>query len=111
MGDADIKAEVVRPTLAARREALLAQCAAERSQFSVQYQALTGPQAPGVTWRERLGGMLADRIKIPLAIAGAVLGIATLRGRGRGGMALAGKALALWKIASPALALLRRPTL
>ncbi len=114
MSDADItalRAELAKPTLAQRREALLAQCAQQRGQFSNQYHALTGPSEPGLSWREKLGGMVADRVKVPLAIAGAVLGIATLRGQGRSGLSLVGKALALWKVASPVLAMLRRPNM
>ena len=96
------------PTLAARREALVALCASQRTQFRAHYHELTAPP-PGATgsgWRERLRALLAGNLKVPLAIASAAVGIASLR-KG-GAMSLVGKALALWKIVGPALALLRR---
>ena len=97
---------VSRPTLAARREALVALCAHQRGQFTVHYHELTVP-APGSSWRERIGALLSGRLQLPLAIASAVVGIASLR---RGGpVSLVGKAIGLWKIVGPALALLHRP--
>lgn len=96
------------PTLAARRAALVALCAAQRTEFRAHYHELTAPPAgaTGSGWRERIRALLAGNLKTPLAIASAVVGIASLR---RGGpISLVGKALALWKVVGPALALLRR---
>ena len=105
---ASVAPPVAAPTLAARREALVALCAAQRTEFRAHYHELTAPPAgaTGSGWRERLRALLSTNLKTPLAIASAVVGIASLR---RGGpISLVGKALALWKVVGPALALLRR---
>ena len=94
-----------KPTLAARREALVAQCAAQRHEAAHEFHALTAPVASGG------GSVLAlfkgRNLKLPLTIAGVVLGMVLVK-PGRA-MPLIATGLSLWKLAQPVLAMLRRP--
>ncbi|MES2325120.1 MAG: hypothetical protein V4633_22930 [Pseudomonadota bacterium] len=91
--------------LAARREALVAQCAAQRMEAAQDFYALTAPVASSG------GNVLAlfkgRNLKLPLTIAGVVLGMVLVRPGRALPMITAG--LSLWKIAQPLLAALRKP--
>jgi len=65
--------EKPRLTLAARRQALIAQCATQRSDIARDISAL---RPPGVPTGGAIGRYLsAGRLKLPLTVAGVVLGI------------------------------------
>lgn len=91
------------PTLAARRDALIAQCALQRMNAGNEFGELLAPfQGGGFAGLGGIGGL---GVKLPLAIAGFVLGLIVTR---------AGKAwplvstgLSLWRIARNVLGLLR----
>jgi hypothetical protein len=62
--------------LALRREALLAECALQRLSLAAETRNLLMPFT-----RDRLRVSIGSRLKIPLMIAGAVLGVAMTRPR------------------------------
>jgi len=107
-----------KPTLAQRREALVALCAAQRAEASQDVSMVFAPSvAGGGGLLGMLGGGPAGRIlqmlrgrnlKIPLAIAGVVLGMIVVR-PGRM-IPLITTGLSLWKLAQPVLDILRRPS-
>ncbi len=81
----------------ARRAALIAQCAKQRRDAAQEVRALLAPASSG----HLLGGGL----KLPLTIAGVVLGmIATRSGRA---MPMLTAGLSLWKLAKNVLPMLR----
>ena len=88
--------------LAARRALLIAQCAQQRAEAANDFNALVEPiQAGGL--RQYFG----SNLKLPLTIAGVVLGmIATKPARA---LPVLTAGLSLWKLARGVLALLRRP--
>lgn len=94
-----------KPTLAARREALVAQCAAQRHEAAQEFYALTAPVASSGS--SFLAFFKGRNLKVPLTIAGVVLGMVLVR-PGRA-MPLIATGLSLWKFAQPVLAMLRRP--
>jgi hypothetical protein len=90
--------------LAARREALVAACAQQRVDAEYEVRALLAPvgSSGGIT------SLLRGRnLKVPLTIAGVVLGMIAAR-PGRA-MPIITAGFSLWKLASNALRLLRRP--
>lgn len=89
-----------RLTLAARREALLAECAAQRVQALDQAMALARPLGP-----QGLGRLFGRPGKVVLALAGVALGLAAARPARALSLLTAG--VALWKLARSALAALR----
>ena len=91
-------------TLAMRREALLAQCALQRVMMAVETRELLAPLAP-TGWRQYLG----TRMKVPLAIAGVVLGLVVVRPGRAASMVQLGTTL--WSIARTVLPMLRRPAM
>lgn len=94
-----------KPSLAARREALVAQCAAQRHEAAQEFYALTAPVAS--SGNSFLAFFKGRDLKLPLTIAGVVLGMVLVK-PGRA-MPLIATGLSLWKIAQPLLAMLRRP--
>jgi hypothetical protein len=88
--------------LAARRAVLIAQCARQRAEAATDFNALVEPIHPGGL-RQYFGANL----KLPLTIAGVVLGmIATKPARA---LPVLTAGLSLWKLASTVLSILRRP--
>jgi hypothetical protein len=89
-------------SLAMRREALVAQCAHQRLAAGSEARALIAPLSPGGL-RQHFG----SRVRLPLTIAGVVLGmIATRRGRA---LPMISAGLSLWKLARSVLSGFRRP--
>jgi hypothetical protein len=90
--------------LAARREALIIECALQRISAGREVMALMEPvNAPGGI-RDYIGG----NMKVPLAIAGVVLGMMVVRPRRALPIITAG--LSLWKFARPLMAMLKKPS-
>jgi hypothetical protein len=87
-------------SLALRREALVAQCALQRMMVAAEVRALAQPIAPS-NWRHVFG----RNLKIPLTIAGVVVGLAVTR-PGRV-LPLLQTGAALWGVVRKVLALLR----
>lgn len=86
--------------LAARRAALVAQCAQQRTEAADDVNALVAPLNPG-----GLRQYLGSNLKIPLTIAGVVLGmVATKPARA---LPILTAGLSLWKLASTVLSLLK----
>jgi hypothetical protein len=94
-----------KPTLAARREALVAQCAAQRHEAAHEFYALTAPVA--ASGSNALAFFKGRNLKVPLTIAGVVLGMVLVRPARA--MPMIATGLSLWKLAQPVLAMLRRP--
>ena len=87
--------------LAARRQALVAQCALQRIEAGREIMALLEPvHQPG-----GLRQFIGRDLKVPLTIAGVVLGMAVAKPKRAIPMITAG--LSLWKFARPLLAALR----
>ncbi|MES2299869.1 MAG: hypothetical protein V4582_22710 [Pseudomonadota bacterium] len=86
--------------LALRREALVAQCALQRMMVAAELRTLVQPVA-STGWRRYLGGNL----KIPLTIAGVVIGIVATRPSRA--LPLLQMGAAAWGIARKLLPLLR----
>jgi hypothetical protein len=82
-------------SLAARRKALIAQCGQQRVDAASAARALLPPVGAG-------------SLKVPLTIAGVVLGMIAARPGRALPMITAG--LSLWKLARSVLSVLRRPT-
>src|SRR6476619_1079202 len=91
--------DIAIPTLAERREALLAECSMQRSELSHQVAALRPPSEGG------LGLLGSLNLKVPLMIAGVVLGMAVVR-PGRA-LPLLTTGLSLYKMAKNVLAIVR----
>lgn len=95
-----------QPTLAARRMALTAECARQRTELAHEVGNLRAP-----TVLTGGGGILhylsSGNLRIPLTIAGVVLGmVATKPSRA---MPLLATGLSLFKAATSVLAMLRKP--
>jgi hypothetical protein len=90
--------------LAARRQALIAECGLQRIEAGREIMALFEPAHQPGGWRQYLGRDL----KIPLTIAGVVLGMAVAKPARAIPMITAG--FSLWKFARPLLAQLRSGT-
>lgn len=90
--------------LARRREALVAACAQQRVDAEYEIRALMAPVSSGGGITSLLRGR---NLKVPLTIAGVVLGMIAAR-PGRA-MPIITAGFSLWKLASNALRLLRRP--
>ncbi len=87
--------------LAARRQALVAECALQRIEAGRELMALFEPvHQPG-----GLRQLLGRDLKVPLTIAGVVLGMVVAKPKRALPMITAG--LSLWKFARPLLANLR----
>lgn len=86
----------------ARIAALIAQCARQRVDASSEVRSLFAPAGEGHS--------ITGRLKLPLTIAGVVLGMIAARSSG-GAMPMVTAGLGLWKLVSrvlPMLRLLRR---
>lgn len=88
--------------LAARRQALVAECALQRIEAGREIMALFEPVHQPGGLRQFLGGR---DLKVPLTIAGVVLGMVVAKPKRAIPMITAG--LSLWKFARPLLATLR----
>lgn len=91
-------------SLAARRAALVRQCAEQRDQLALELLSLRGPLEGGSGGGLR--GLLLGRFKRPLMIAAFVAGALALK-RTRG-LPFTGKLMSLWQMAQPLVSLLRR---
>lgn len=95
--------EIVLPTLAERREALIAECSMQRTGLAHQVAALRPPSEGGL-------GMLGNmNLKVPLMIAGVVLGMVVVKPSRA--MPLLATGLSLFKLAKSVLAIVRSPQL
>jgi hypothetical protein len=94
--------DATKMPLALRREMLIAECALQRIEAGREIMAMREPaDGPG-----GVGQLLGGDLKIPLTIAGVVLGmIVTKPGRA---LPILTAGLSLWKFAGPLLKLLRR---
>ena len=96
-----------KPTLAARRLALIAECSRQRTEASREISTLRAPNMLSGG-----GGIMhylsSGNLKLPLTIAGVVLGmIATKPSRA---MPLLATGLSLFKLVTSVLSMLRKPT-
>lgn len=107
--------EMNEPTLAQRREALVAQCAAQRSEAAQEVSMMFAPSVSGgslVSMLTRGAGIMellkGRNLKVPLAIAGVVIGIVAVRPRRMVPLLTTG--YALFQTLQPVLNMLRHPT-
>lgn len=92
-------------TLAARREALVAECARQRTEVAHEISNLRAPSV--LTGGGILQYLGSGNLKLPLTIAGVVLGmIATKPSRA---MPLLATGLSLFKLVTSVLSVLRKP--
>ena len=91
--------DIVIPTLAERRAALIAECSMQRSDMSHQIAAMRPPSEGG------LGLLGSVNLKVPLMIAGVVLGMAVVRPSRA--LPLLTTGLSLYKMAKNVLAIVR----
>ena len=92
-------------TLAARREALIVECSRQRSEVAHEISNLRAPSV--LTGGGIMQYLSAGRLKLPLTIAGVVLGmIATKPSRA---MPLLATGLSLFKLVTSVLSVLRKP--
>ncbi|HEY0060592.1 MAG TPA: hypothetical protein VGC21_00645 [Telluria sp.] len=92
--------QIAFPTLAQRREALIAECSMQRSDVSHQIAALRSPAQGGLG---RLDGL--TNLKVPLMIAGVVLGMVVVKPSRA--MPLLATGLSLFKLAKSILSIAR----
>ena len=94
-----------KTTLAARREALIVECSRQRTEVAHEISNLRAPSVlTGGGIMQYLG---SGRLKLPLTIAGVVLGmIATKPSRA---MPLLATGLSLFKLVTSVLSVLRKP--
>lgn len=90
-------------TNAQRREDLIARCAEQRLTFAGEVHSLLLPFASG-GWKKRLGG----RLRLPLLIAGGVLGLLMVRSKRALPLLTAGASA--WKSAGALLPMVRSLT-
>lgn len=105
-------------TLAQRREALVAQCAAQRVETSQELSMLFAPRVSGGggilgMFSSFPGGRILQTLKgrnliVPLAIGGLALGLVADRPAKMISFITAG--VSLWKMAQPVLEMLQRPS-
>jgi len=91
--------EMMVPTLTERREALIAECSMQRSSLSHQIAALRPPSEGG------LGLLGSVNMKVPLMIAGVVLGMAVVKPSRA--LPLLTTGLSLYKMAKSVLSIVR----
>lgn len=92
--------QIVYPTLTARRDALIAECAMQRSEVSHQIAALRSPMQGGL---RGIAGM--PNLKVPLMIAGVVLGMVVVKPSRA--MPLLATGLSLFKMARSVMEIVR----
>ncbi len=68
--------DVIKPTVAERREALLQECSMQRTLMAREIAAVRAPRLHGGSIMETL---TSGRMKVPLAIAGIVVGMIASR--------------------------------
>lgn len=93
--------QLKKPSLAERKEALIAQCSAQRTQMGREVEVMRAPSA-------LTGGGVARHLsgaKAPLALATLVLGLVATRSKKYGPMIATG--LSVFKLAQGGLAILR----
>jgi hypothetical protein len=89
-------------SLAARRHALVSECALQRITAGREVMALMEPvHAPG-----GVADLLGGNMKVPLTIAGVVLGMMVVRPRRA--LPIITTGLTLWRFARPLLGMLKR---
>ena len=94
-----------KPTLAARREELVAACSQQRSALAREVSMLRAPSV--LTGGGIMQYLSSGKLKLPLTIAGVVLGmIATRPSRA---MPLLATGLSLFKMVASVLSMLRKP--
>jgi hypothetical protein len=91
-----------KPTFAERKEALIAQCSAQRTQMGREIEVM---RAPSVLTGGGIGQYFTGGAKTPLAIAGLVLGGLAARSNKLAPMLATG--LSLYKLAQSGLTMLR----
>ena len=107
-----------KPTLAQRREALVALCAAQRAEAAHEKMMMFAPSVSGGGGILGMlssfpGGRILQTLKgrnliVPLAVAGIAVGAVALRPAKMISMVTAG--ISLWKMAQPVLEMLQRPS-
>jgi hypothetical protein len=97
------KQDPKRPTLAERRVALVAKCAIQRAQLGREVSFIRAPHT--LTGGSFLHTFTGGKFKVPLAIAGTVLGIVAASPAGM--MPLVKVGMSLFKMAKSAVAMLR----
>lgn len=105
MTDTQVMKVTHKPTLADRRERLVAECSLQRTQMS---REIGGLRAPALHGGSLLDSLLGGNMKIPLTIAGAVLGLVAMRPAGL--MPLVTTGLSLLKMSKSVLGMVRRAT-
>lgn len=95
--------DLQKPSLAQRKEALIAQCSAQRTQLGREVEVL---RAPRVLTGGGIGQYLSGGVKGPLAIAGLVAGIFAARSPRLAPMLATG--MSVYKLAQGGLAMLRK---
>lgn len=89
-----------KPTLAARRAALLERCAEQRTSLAYELQSLR----PSAMLDHPVAGYVVGHKKLVFGALGATLGMALLRRKRM--LALAGSAMSAWRMAQGGLAML-----
>ena len=100
------KQDPKRPTLAERRVALIAKCDIQRTQLGREISILRSPHM--LTGGSLLHSFTGGRFKVPLAIAGTVLGIVAASPAGM--MPLVKVGLSIFRMAKSAVLMLRAKT-
>lgn len=94
--------DLKKPTLAERRAALVLECSQQRTQMSREINMITAPKLTGGGIFESLA---AGRMKLPLAIAGVVIGlVASKRGAA---MPMLASGMAAFRLVQSVLAMVR----
>jgi hypothetical protein len=98
-----VKHDPTRPTLAERRERLIAKCDLQRAELGREISFIRSPHS--LTGGSFLDTFTGGRFKVPLAIAGTVLGV--LAASPSGMMPLVRVGMSLFRMAKSAVLLLR----
>lgn len=93
-------------TLAARREALIAECSQQRTTVAREFSMLRAPSM--LTGGGIAQYLSAGKLKVPLTIAGVVLGM--IVAKPSRAMPLLATGLSLFKLVTSVLSMLRKPT-
>ena len=93
---------VTKPSLAERREALIAECSLQRT---VAARELSNLSAPSVLTGGGIVDLLRGNLKVPLTIAGVVLGMIAVKPSRA--MPLLATGLSLFKLAQSVLSMVR----
>lgn len=97
-----MNADLPKPSMAERRAALVLECSQQRTQMSREINMISAPKLTG-------GGIIesltAGRLKLPLAIAGLVIGLVASR-RGAA-MPMLATGMTVFRLAQSVLAMVR----